>query len=101
MAVFFINNGKDDHLNKAHVQYLKSRLASLTRGARRCILDNANMPQLPALCEMDTAEMDEFLDQTLLICGVLGINVFQKACQHRLFDAALFHQCKGPQRNRV
>jgi hypothetical protein len=95
MAVFFINNGKDDHLNKAHVQYLESRLAALAREARRCILDNANMPQLPALSEMDTAEIDEFLDQTLLICGVLGVNVFQKAASIAPSTRLLFINVKG------
>ena len=78
-AVFFINNGKDDHLNKAHVQYLEARLVSLAKEAKRCILDNANAPQRPALSEMDMADMEVFLEQMLLICGVLGINVFQKA----------------------
>lgn len=62
-AVFFIDNGKDDHLNKAHVQYLEARLASLAREAKRCVLDNANMPQLPALSEMDTAEADQCVSE--------------------------------------
>lgn len=30
-AVFFINNGKDDHLNKAHVQYLEAASSALQR----------------------------------------------------------------------
>jgi hypothetical protein len=77
-AVFFVNNGKDGHLNKAHVQYREACLANLAKEAKRCVLDNGNMPQLPALSEMDKAEMDEFLEHVLLICGVLGINVFQK-----------------------
>lgn len=78
-AVFFINNGKDDHLNKAHVQYLEARLVNLAKEAKRCVMDNANVPQRPALSEMDIADMDVFLQQMLLICGVLGISVFQKA----------------------
>ena len=78
-AVFFINNGKDDHLNKAHVQYLEARLVSLAKDVKRCVLDNANAPQRPALSEMDTADMEVFLEQMLQIFGVLGINVFQKA----------------------
>ena len=33
-VIFFINNGKDDHLNKAHVQYLEARLVSLANEAK-------------------------------------------------------------------
>jgi Domain of unknown function (DUF4357) len=78
-VVFFINNGNDDHLNKAHVQHLEARLISLAKEAKRCVLDNANAPQRPTLSEMDTADTDVFLEQMLQIFGVLGINVFQKA----------------------
>src|SRR5579863_1542509 len=59
-------------------QYLEARLVSLAKDAKRCVLENANVPQLPALSEMDTADMEVFLEQMLLICGVLGINFFQK-----------------------
>jgi hypothetical protein len=75
-VVFF--SSKDDNLNKAHVQYLESRLVSLAREAKRCLLDNSNVPQLPALSEMDTATSRSFLDQMLVIFGVLGLSVFQK-----------------------
>jgi hypothetical protein len=76
-AVFF--NSKDDQLNKAHVQHLEARLVSLAKDAKRCVLQNANVPQRPALSERDTAGMEDFLQQMLLICGVLGINAFQMA----------------------
>lgn len=69
---------KDENLNKAHVQYLESRLAALATDAKRCVLDNANIPQLPSLSEADTAEMDAFLDEMLLIYPILGLNVFEK-----------------------
>jgi len=75
-VVFFTS--KDDNLNKAHVQYLEARLVNLAMGAKRCILDNANVPQLPALSEMDTADIEVFLEQMLLIFGALGVSVFQK-----------------------
>jgi hypothetical protein len=40
---------KDQNLNKAHVQYLEARLVQLAGEAKRCELDNGNVPQLPAL----------------------------------------------------
>jgi hypothetical protein len=78
-AVFFVNSGKDGRLNKAHVQYLEARLVSLAKEAKRCVLDNANAPQLPALSEVDTAYVEVFLGHMLLLLGVLGVSVFQKA----------------------
>ena len=74
--VFF--SSKDDNLNKAHVQYLEARLVNLAKEAKRCVLDNSNVPQLPSISEMDTAMLKSFLDQMLLIFGVLGMSVFQK-----------------------
>jgi hypothetical protein len=53
---------KDENLNKAHVQYLEARLTALARDAKRCLLDNGNVPQLPSLSEADTAEMEGFLE---------------------------------------
>jgi hypothetical protein len=86
--VFFCS--KDDNLNKAHVQYLEARLVELAREAKRCVLDNSNLPQLPAISEMDTATLKTFLDQMLLIFGVLGLGVFQKPAAVSV-SAHLFH----------
>ena len=40
---------KDQSLNKAHVQPLEARLVQLATEAKRCELDNANIPQVPSL----------------------------------------------------
>lgn len=69
---------KDENLNKAHVQYLESRLCELAREANRCILDNGNDPQPPSLSEPDVAEAEGFLDEMLLIYPLLGITAFEK-----------------------
>ncbi len=69
---------KDDNLNKAHVQYLEARLVALAKQAKRCILDNANFPQLPSLSEPDLAEIEGFLEEMLLIYPVLGITAFER-----------------------
>ena len=52
---------KDENLNKAHVQFIESRLITLASEAKRCALDNGNAPGLPSLSEADAAETDGFL----------------------------------------
>jgi hypothetical protein len=66
-----------DQLNKAHVQYLESRLVSLARAAKRCILNNSNDPQLPTLADPETAAMEVFLKEVLHICDLLRLTVFE------------------------
>ena len=92
-AVFFIS--KDENLNKAHVQYLESRLIATAKEAKRCILDNGNVPQAPSLSEMDVADMEVFLDQMLLVFGVLGIGVFQKPSAATSSTELLYLNAKG------
>ena len=69
---------KDTSLNKAHVQYLESRLLEIAADAKRCQLDNGNFPALPSLSEPDTAEIEGFLDEMLLCLPVLGVQLFEK-----------------------
>jgi hypothetical protein len=59
--------------NKAHVQFIESRLIELAAGAKRCVLDNGNSPALPSLSGADAAG---FLAEMLLCFSVLGVNVF-------------------------
>ena len=54
-AVF---SSKDQNLNTAHVQYLESSLVALANEAKRCELDNGNVPQLPSLSEADAADAE-------------------------------------------
>lgn len=70
---------KDQNLNKAHVQYLESRLVSLASASKRCVLDNANTPLAPSLSEADIAEIEGFLDDVLLCLPVLGYGFFIQA----------------------
>ena len=58
-AVF---TSKDQNLNKAHIQYLEARLVMLAAEAKRAELDNANVPQLPAMSEADVADAEELTD---------------------------------------
>jgi len=45
--------------------------------AKKCKLENGNSPTLPALSESDIADMESFLENMILIYGVLGISVFE------------------------
>jgi hypothetical protein len=76
-AVIFTS--KDQGLNKAHVQRLESRLVELAAGAKRCVLDNGNVPQAPSLSEADTAEVEGFLDDIRLCLPTLGYSYFEQA----------------------
>jgi hypothetical protein len=76
VAHFFTS--KDDHLNKAHIEYLEHRLVNLANCAKRCILDNGNAPAAPTLSESELAFVDTFLDETLLCFPVLGVNIFER-----------------------
>lgn len=67
---------KDENLNKAHVQYLESKLISTAAQAKRCVLDNVNGPALPSLSEADAADAEGFLSEIMLCFPVLGINAF-------------------------
>jgi hypothetical protein len=76
-AVVFTS--KDKNLNKAHVQYLESRLVGLASEAKRSELDNANVPQPPALSEADAADAEVFLADLLLCLPVVGVSFFEIA----------------------
>jgi hypothetical protein len=73
-----IFTSKDQNLNKAHGQYLESRLVALAAEAKRCELDNGNVPQQPALSEADAADAEGFLADLLLCLPVVGVTFFEK-----------------------
>jgi hypothetical protein len=70
---------KDENLNKAHVQYLESRLVELATKAKRCVLDNGNVPTLPSLAEAEAADAEGFLAEIRLCLPLLGLSVFTPA----------------------
>jgi hypothetical protein len=72
-------SSKDQNLNKAHVQRIESRLVGLAHEAKRCELDNANIPQPPSLSEADAADAESFLADVLLCLPVVGVTLFEKA----------------------
>lgn len=94
-AVVFTSNSKS--LNKAHVQRLESRLVELAASARRCVLDNGNVPQPPSLSEADTAEVEGFLDDLLLCLPILGYGFFEPAPTEAVAGRELWLKAKGLQ----
>jgi len=88
---------KDENLNKAHVQFIESRLISLAAAAKRCTLDNGNAPALPSLSEADAADAEGFLSEMLLCFPVLGLSVFLAAAPVQRNVQRLFISAKGIQ----
>ena len=91
---------KDQSLNKAHVQYLEARLVQLAAEAKRCELDNANVPQTPSLSDADKADAELYLADMLLCLPVLGVSFFEKprapaGTSHELFLSAKRIQARG------
>lgn len=74
--IFFVS--KDQTLNKAHIQYLESRLIGLAAEAKRCRLDNSKGSNNPSLSEADKADAESFLLDILSILPLLGMHVFEK-----------------------
>lgn len=86
---------KDQNLNKAHVQYLESRLVQLADEAKRCELDNGNVPSPPSLSEPDKADAELFLADMLLCLPVLGVSFFEKPREPSRKPQDLFLRTKG------
>lgn len=92
-AIVFIS--KDQNLNKAHVQYLEARLVDLASIAKRCRLDNGNIPQKPLLSEADAAEAEGFLADILLCLPVMGVNFFEQPKTNKNAASWLMIKRKG------
>jgi hypothetical protein len=69
---------KDANLNRAHVQYLESRLIQRAKQAKRADLTNGNVPNAPSHSEADIADMESFLADMLTIYPLLGVTAFEQ-----------------------
>ncbi len=92
-AIVFIS--KDENLNKAHVQYLEARLVQLARDARRCILDNGNVPQRPSLSEAEVDEVEGFLEEMRRCFPLIGVTAFEKPAEPAPSSTILKIEAKG------
>lgn len=82
---------KDANLNKAHVRYLESRLIALAHAARRTEIENSAASSLPSLSEADTADMEAFLEDLLLLFPVVGLSAFDAPAPTAHHRAAVLH----------
>jgi hypothetical protein len=73
----FVSNG--DSLNRAHITWLEYALLQRASKARRCHLDNGNLPKEPALSECERVGTEGFLREMLRILPLLGVRVFETA----------------------
>lgn len=69
---------KDTSLNKAHIQYLESRLVEIATGLKIVDLDNGNKPQKPTVSEADEADLESFLRHITRMAPVLGVSAFEE-----------------------
>jgi hypothetical protein len=65
-------------LNKAHVKWLEHSLYEQARSAKRSELDNGNIPQRPALHEVDETDAKAFLKEVLQILPLVGLQAFRE-----------------------
>ena len=72
-----------------------ARTLARANEAKRCELDNGNVPQPPALSEADTADADAFLADLLLCLPVIGLSLFEKPATAARSDRDLFLRSKG------
>ena len=80
-------------LNKAHVQYLEARLIAAARAIGRVPLDNGTNPDGPSLSEADTAKMEGFLENLLVVLPALRVDMF---IQRARPSAAVSHAGSSP-----
>jgi len=88
-VIFFVST--DDNLNKAHIQYIESRLLDIASQANRAKIENANDPQAPTLSEAEIADAESFLADMLTIFPLLGVNVFKNV---EVANSSSWHEFK-------
>jgi len=63
-------------LNKAHIRYLEARLIEDAKRVGRASLDNVTLPSRPVLSEADTAKMEAFLENLLIVLPAVRVDIF-------------------------
>jgi len=92
-ATVFVS--KDDNLTKAHIKYLEGKLIQLATESGSSIVVNS-VSSGAKLPESDASEMDVFLEKTLQLLPVLGVNDFNRPLVSSAADGnLLFCKIKG------
>ena len=66
-------------LNRAHVTWLEYALINRAHQAKRCILDNNNVPSEPPLTEAEKADTQSFLKEIFQVLPLVGLRSFEFA----------------------
>lgn len=74
-AIVFVSTSGG--LNRAHVTWLEYALIKQATATKRCLLDNGNAPQEPALTEAEKADTNGFLKEILQILPLVGLRAFE------------------------
>jgi hypothetical protein len=75
--VFICIGDSSGKLNRAHMQYLESRMIQMAKFANLCDhSENIAMPKLPAFSTQDEQIVDDFLPKLLFVLHILGLNIF-------------------------
>lgn len=75
--VFICIGDSGGKLNRAHMQYLESRMIQMAKLANLCDhSENIVMPKLPGFSTQDVQIVDDFLPKLLFVLHVLGLNIF-------------------------
>lgn len=76
-----IFTSKDENLTKAHIKYLESALAALSKQAGRYELENGNTPPESSLPRADRDAMEEFIINVRMVLGILGYPILEPILQ--------------------
>ena len=69
-AFFFTS--KDDNLDKGHITFLEQRLTKRAQETKQYAVEYGREPSAKALAKMESAAMEEFLENLYLVAAVLG-----------------------------
>ena len=67
---------KDENQNKAHIKFLEFTAYTAAEAAGRYEITNGNIPNKPAISEIDQAVMTEFFENLKLLTGAMGYKLF-------------------------
>ncbi|MDJ0427299.1 hypothetical protein J2W54_004728 [Rhodococcus fascians] len=72
----FVLTTQNNHLNKAHVRYLESRLIAIANEAGLVQLENGTSPDPIHLGEEDESDLELFLSEALDLFPLVGVSAF-------------------------
>lgn len=82
---------KDGSLGATEICYLENNFTKKAFEASRYQVINKNIPTQGSLSKEKQAEMDEFIDQSLVIIGVLGNKAFQPLINNAEQNSIIFN----------